>query len=86
MHLALKPKDIFPRKECVENCQKCSKVLIAQCGNFNIFSISQILCEINFGESISSEIVVFAILGAYNFVNGVNFSLQKVQKFIIIQI
>ena len=37
--------------------------------------IVKILCEINFGESRSSKIAIFAILGALNFVNLVNFSL-----------
>ena len=44
------------------------------------FSTSQILREINFGESSSSRSVVFAFLGALNFVNLVKFRLQKVQK------
>ena len=42
-----------------------------------IFSITQILREINFGESRSAKSAVFAILGAMNFVH-----LVKVQKFI----
>ena len=45
------------------------------------FSVTQILREINFGESRSSKIANFAIFGALNFVDLVNFSLQKVQKF-----
>ena len=50
------------------------------------FSVIQILREINFGESKSSKTVVFAIFGALNFVNLVDFSLQKVQKFLKIKI
>ena len=50
------------------------------------FSVSQILCEINFGESRSIETGIIAILGALTFVNFVNISLQKVQKFIKIKI
>ena len=46
---------------------------------FHDFSVTQILREINFGESRSSENAVFAIHWAQNLVN---FSLQKVQKFI----
>ena len=42
------------------------------------FSIIQILREINFGEFKGSIIVVFAIIGALNYVD---FALQKVQKF-----
>ena len=34
----------------------------------------------NFGESRSSKTAAFAILGALNFVNLVNFSLQKWKK------
>ena len=41
------------------------------------FSVTQILREINFGESRSSKIAIF---GALNFVDLVNISLQKVQK------
>ena len=44
------------------------------------YSVIQILREINFGDSRSSKTAIFAILGAPNFVNLVNFSLQKVQK------
>ena len=44
-------------------------------------SVIQILREINLGESSSSKTAVFAIFGALNFVSLVNFSLQKVQKF-----
>ena len=46
-----------------------------QCGSF------WILREINFGESKSSKTTVFAILGALNFVDLLNFSLPKSPKF-----
>ena len=49
-------------------------------------TVTQILREINFGEFRSFKIAVFVILGAQNFVVLLNFSLQKVQKFIKIQI
>ena len=41
-----------------------------------------ILREINFAESRRSKIADFVIQGALNFVNLVNFNLQKEQKFI----
>ena len=44
------------------------------------FSVTQILCEINFGESKSLKSAIFAILRALNYVDMVNFSLQRVQK------
>ena len=53
---------------------------------FQDFSIIQILREINFGESRSSKIAISEILEALTFVNLVNFSLQKVQKFKTIKI
>ena len=53
---------------------------------FQDFSIVQILREINFVESRSSNTVVFAILGALTFVNLVNSNVHKVQKFIKIKI
>ena len=46
------------------------------------FTITHILREINFGESRRSKTAFLAILGALNFVDLVNFSLQKVKKFI----
>ena len=49
---------------------------------FHVFGITQILREINFGESRSPKTAVFAIFGALNFVNLVDFNLQKVQKII----
>ena len=49
------------------------------------FSVTQILREFIFGESRSSKTASFAILGALKFVDLVNFSLQKVQKFIKIK-
>ena len=50
------------------------------------FSVTQILREINFGESRSSKTAVFAIFGALNLVNLVNFSLQKVQQYIKVKV
>ena len=47
---------------------------------FEDFSVIQILRETSFGESESPKTAVFAISRALNFVNLVNFSLQKVQK------
>ena len=44
------------------------------------FSVTQILREINFGESRSAETAIFAIFGALNSVDLVNSSFQKVQK------
>ena len=49
---------------------------------FHDFYITQILREINFGESRSSKTAIFAIQGALNFVDLVNFTFQKVQKLI----
>ena len=46
------------------------------------FSATQILREISFGESSRTKNGVFAIFGALNFFDCVNFNLQKVQKFI----
>ena len=50
---------------------------------FHNFSITEILREINFEDSVIAKT---AILGALNFVNLVNFSLQKVLRFIKIKI
>ena len=47
---------------------------------FQDFSITQILCEINFGECRSYEIVFFCQFRGSEFCYLVNFSLQKVQK------
>ena len=47
------------------------------------FSATQILREINFGESISAETAIFAIFWALNSVDLVNSSLLKVQKSVI---
>ena len=46
----------------------------------------QILREINFEDSRRSETAVFAILGAVIFINLVNCSLKKVQKYTKIRI
>ena len=53
---------------------------------FQDFSITQILREINFGGCRSSKTAVLAILGALKMINLVNFSFQKMQKFIKIKI
>ena len=53
---------------------------------FQVFSVVQILCEINIGNTRSCETAFFAIFEALNFVNLVDFSLQKVQKLIKIKI
>jgi len=49
---------------------------------FQDFSAIQILHEIKVGESRSSKTAVLDIFEAMNIVDLVNFSLQKVQKFI----
>ena len=49
-------------------------------------SITQILREINFGESRGCKSAVFGIIGALNFANLVNFNLQKLQKCLKIKI
>ena len=49
---------------------------------FHDFSITQILREINFGDSRSAESAIYTILGAVNFVLLVIFSLEKVQNVI----
>ena len=54
--------------------------------NFLDFSVTQILREINFGESGSCKRAVFANLEAWHFVDLVHFSLEKVQKCINITI
>ena len=53
---------------------------------YHYFSITQILREINLGESRSAKNAVFAILGALKLVDLMNFSLQKVQKCIEVKI
>ena len=50
------------------------------------FAITQILCEINFGDYVSAKTAVSTILGALNFAHLVNCSLQKVHKFMKIKI
>ena len=47
---------------------------------FQDFSVTQILREIKFGESKVQRLHFFAILRALNFVELINFRLQKVQK------
>ena len=49
---------------------------------FQDISVIQILLQINFGEARSSNPAIFAFFGALNLVDLVNFSLQKVQKFL----
>ena len=49
-------------------------------------SVTQILREINFGEYRSSKNAVLAILGALKMIDLVNFSFEKVQKFITIKL
>jgi len=53
---------------------------------FHDFSVTQILREINFGESKSSKTIIFAIFGALRFVDLVDFSFQKMQKYIKLKI
>ena len=53
---------------------------------FQDFSVTQILREIDFGGSGNFKTACSATLETLNFVNLVNFSLQKVQKFIEIKI
>ena len=43
--------------------------------------MTQILREINFGDSKSSKNAIFTILGALNFVDLVDFNLQNMQNF-----
>ena len=50
------------------------------------FLYHEILREINFVDSRSAKTVIFVILESVNFVYLVHFSLQKVQKFIIVKI
>ena len=47
---------------------------------FQDFSVTQILREIKVGESRSSKTAIFATCKALNFVNLMNFSLQKMKK------
>ena len=47
---------------------------------FHEFSIPKILREINFEDSKIAKTAIFAILRAVNFVQMVNFSLQKSAK------
>ena len=63
----------------------CKGYLLNTVWKFKEFSVTEILREINFGESKSSKIAFLVILGAPNFVNLVNFSLHKVQKYIKIK-
>ena len=69
----------------IDDIWRKMRLLFTQCGK-RIFSVIQIFREINFWESRSYKIAVFAIFGALNFVNLVIYSLQKVQKFLKIKI
>ena len=55
---------------------------ITQCENFKNVVSFRFYVEINFGESGSSKTAIFASFVALYFVALVNFSLQKVLKFI----
>ena len=54
--------------------------------NFSVTQILREMREINFGESKSAETAIFAIFGALNSVDLVNFCLRKVQKSIKMKI
>ena len=70
------------------NFQKLTEVMLNLCTVWKLhyFSVTQILREINFGESRSSKTAGFAIVWALNMIYLADFSLQKVQKFIMIKI
>jgi len=54
---------------------------------FHDFSITQILREIKYGGSRSSKnAVFFSIFEAMNFINLINISIQRVQKWLKIKI
>ena len=63
----------------------CSNPLLTV-WKFQDYCITGILREINFVDFGRAKSAVFAILGALNFVNLVNISLQKAQKSIEIKI
>ena len=48
---------------------------------FQDFTVIQILCEINFGESRTSKTAVFSNSRTLNFDDLIKISLQKVQKY-----
>ena len=88
-HLEFKTKEeleLMPQTEEEAQDRDDSDSNSSRYGNFMIFGITQILREINFAESRNAKTAVFANLEAVNFVHLVNFYLQKVQKFIKIQI
>ena len=62
-------------------CSELCKLLECTVWKFQDFSVTLIFREINFEESRSCKTAICAIFGALNFVDLVNFSLQKVQKF-----
>ena len=68
------------KKNCTKEFANYLKSTILAVWIFHGFSVTQILFEINFGESTSSKNAIVAIYGALNFDNLVNLSLQKVQK------
>ena len=72
---------LLDRIQCCQLCSfiSCIWYTFIQCGNFRI------LREMNFepfGQCTSSKIALYAFFGSLNFVNLINFSLQKVPKFI----
>ena len=63
-----------------------SKSMRVTVWKFCDFPITQILREINFGESRSSKTAIYACFEASDFGNLVNFHLKKLQNFIKIKI
>jgi len=61
---------------------KIGYTYLIQVLEFQNFAVNQILRKISFLESRSFKTTFFAIVWALTFVNLVNLSLQKVQKFI----
>ena len=55
---------------------------MAQCGNFRIFLLFRFYVKSSFENLEVVKLPFFAFLGALNFHHLLNFSLQKVQKFI----
>ena len=80
LHVCVAEENRFTKKNLAQTCQITGNDILWS------FSITQILHEINFGDSISSKNDVFASLEAVNFVILMNFILQKVQNFIKIKI
>ena len=65
-----------PKNQCCQLCQ-----FHTQCENFKIFLSFRFYVKSIFEESRMSKTAVFAIFGTLNFVNLINFSHQKVQKY-----